>query len=466
MTPKPYVPQHHHELGIQFLVERAVAGLFLDPSMGKTGIVLAALSLLRSERVAGSALVLAPLRVAHSVWPGESRKWQDFNGMRVTVLHGPDKAYRLRQPADVYVMNYEGLPWLYDELVNWEGDWPFDVLVLDESSKVRNTQTQRFKLLRPMINNFRRRYILTGSPAPKSLLNLYGQMYMLDGGATLGGYFTRFRERYFVPPKKQNGDYTWRLRKGADEEIYDAIAPLVLRLAADDYLQLPDVITNDVEILLPKKAMREYVSMENMLRMQVESGAITAKNVGVAVGKCRQITSGAVYDDMRQWHAIHDAKVDAVIDLVDEIEGRGVMVLYEYQHELERIQARMKKEYGETFPVLSSKNSPAKNLQIEADWNAGRIPILFGHPAAMGHGLNLQDAGYAQIWTSTTWDYELYDQTVRRLRRVNRAQPVIVHRLVVPGTVDEDVIKTLEMNERGQQALFDALKKRWKGKRK
>ena len=453
------MPEPYQERAIRFCVERGAAGLFLDPSLGKTSIMLAAFKLLKAAGQTKGALVLAPLRVAHSVWPGEVSKWRDFRGFSIAVLHGSKKSMLLKERHDIYVINYEGLAWLYDELSTMD-DWPFDTLIVDESSKVRNMMTARFKLLKPMLPAFRRRYILTGSPAPRSLLNLYGQIFILDGGASLGKWFGDYRAKYFMP--MGYGGYEWVLKTNAEKEIHTAIAPLVLRMAAEDYMKLPPVVVNDVWVTLPPAARKIYKTMEDDLFAELRSGKLIAKNVGVSIGKCRQITGGAVYASgvKRTWDDVHDEKIKAVEGLVEEIEGRGALILYEYEHELERLQ-----KVFPGAPVIGGRVSAKENLRIEKEWNARRVPIMFGHPASMAHGLNLHDGGYAEIWITPTWDYELYDQAIRRLRRVRRAEPVFVHRILARDTVDEAVIASLGTKAKRQNALLDALRDYWKDRR-
>jgi len=450
-------PEPYQEMAVRFGVERGQAGFFLDPGLGKTSILLAMLSLFQAQKLVRGALVLAPLRVAHSVWPGEVRKWDEFRGMSITVLHGPEKEKHLREKHDIYVINYEGLSWLFDEL-NRLPDWPFDMLIVDESSKVKNTRTLRAKLLRPMLGRFRRRYILTGSPAPNGLLDLFGQVYVMDRGATFGPYITHYREKYFFPTGF--GGYEWHLKKGADELIHAALAPRVLRLSAADYLKLPKLIVRDLFVDLPSKARAAYTQMEDKLRADLEAGLVTAVNAGVASGKCRQIAGGAVYDgNGRTWLDVHDAKVSAVADLVEEMEGQPCMIVYEFEHELDRL-----RRLWPDAPALG-KLASAKALIVEKAWNAGDIPIMFVQPQSVGHGLNLQEAGRGQIWITPTWDLEIYEQMIRRMWRKNRKTPVFVHRVIARDTIDEVVVATLKIKSSRQTALYDALKAYWKGKK-
>lgn len=453
-------PQPHHRKALRFVAERACAGLFLDPGLGKTSVMLALISSLLREGVIRAALVLAPLRVAYSVWPIEAQKWDEFRHLSIAVLHGSRKDALLAERHDAYVVNYEGLPWLEKALGALRGDWPFDALVVDESSKIKNMRTERYRILRPMLRRFRRRYALTGSPAPNTLLDLYGQLYAIDMGATFGPYFTRYRERYFYPTGY--GGYEWRLKDGAEDEIHAATAPRALRLASDDYQALPRLIVNDVSTPLPGAARRIYDEMERRLFAQIGDGSVTAVNAGVASGKCRQIAGGAVYvdDAGSTWTRVHDAKIEALEDLLEEIGGHPTMIVYEFRHELERLRA-----LHPGAPVLGDRTTPKEGARIVDAWNRGELPVLFVHPQSAGHGLNLQGAGHGQIWFAPTWNFEDYDQTCRRMWRTGRERPVFVHRLIAERTIDEAVVAALAAKDRRQSALLGALRDYWKRRR-
>lgn len=454
-----WTPDDYMLKGVRFLVERACAGLFWDPGLGKTSTMLAAYTMFKKQQVARGALVFCPLRVAYSVWPREIKKWDDFRHLSFGILHGPNKNDVLRQKHDLYVVNYEGLDWLYDQLMSME-EWPFDVLVLDESSKVKSMLTERYRLLRPLLKHFRRRYIMTGSPAPNGLLDLFGQVYAMDMGATFGPYFTNYRDEYF--DKSGYGGYLYKVKKQADAKIYKKLAPRVLRMSEKDYLKLPRLIVRDVKVELPPSARKPYDQMENVLRAELEGAQVQAINAAVASGKCRQIAGGGVFYDegvARRWKKIHDVKTEAVKDLVDELEGQPTMIIYEYTHELERLR--------KVFPdaVVATGVSMKRALEIEDDWNGGRIKELLVQPQSVSHGLNLQEAGRAQIWHTPTWNYELYDQMIRRMLRRGRKEPVFVYRVIAEDTVDEAVVEALSHKGRRQDALHLALRNYWMKRR-
>lgn len=466
----------------KFLLEHAAGALFLDPGLGKTSITLAALKVLKREGLLGRVLLVAPLRACYNVWPAEVAKWRDFHGLRLSLLHGKHKETALEADADIYVINPEGLEWLLRlsktravggahakrvavsvDLARWRR-LGFDMLVVDELSKFKHPRSQRFKALKQVLGTFRRRWGLTGSPAANGLLDLFGQCYVLDQGRTLGAYITHYRHKYFLPSRD---GFSWTLREGAEEEIYARLAPLALRMAAEDYLEMPARVENNLVVDLPPEALRAYLALEDELVARLEAGTVSAANVGAALSKCRQVASGGVYLDVpadgvarpvrseRKWAHLHDAKTDALADLVDELQGSPLLVAYEFEHDLDRLQKRFPQA-----PHIGGGVTAKRSDELVGLWNAGRLPLLFGHPQSVGLGLNLQEAAHHICWYSLTWDYELYDQFVRRvLRQGNRSSRVFVHHLLARGTVDEKILHALRAKRRGQQALFDALKR-------
>lgn len=456
--------------GVKHLLQRGAAALFLDPGLGKTSITYAALKLLLKEKVIHKVLVIAPLKPAQLVWPEEARKWDDFHGIRVVVLHGPNKEKLLRQDADVYVINYEGLPWLTGAVKvrssgahhkRWRIDRAafechgFDVLVVDELSKLKNATTQRFAILRALLPCFRRRWGLTGTPAPRGLLNLFSQVFVLDGGAALGSYYSQFRGRYFFPMITETSE-EWLPKPGADKEIAKKLKPLVLRMAARDYITLPKLVETTTRFDIPAKVRDAYEELEDELETVYERKTFTAQNPAAATVKCRQFISGAVYRDNRtkdrEWVAVHDERLKAFGELVDELQGQQLLVSYEFNHELERLRA--------AFPeasVLGKK--PKENERTLKAWNAGEIPMLFAHPAAAGHGINAQESNAQHVaFFSLTWDLELYDQFIARVcRSGNDAKRVFVYRFIARNTVDEVILKSLARKSRTQSMLLDEL---------
>jgi SNF2 family DNA or RNA helicase len=454
----------------KFLVDRAAGALFMSPGLRKTSCTLAALTKLREKGMFHHALILAPLRVARSVWPAEIAKWKEFSHLKIVVLHGPKKDALLLKEADIYVMNYEGLGWLLGatQKRDWTGKMKtihthenFDkispeILILDESSKVKRTTTARFTALKTVLQKFQRRWLLTGSPASNGMLDLFGQVYAMDLGKALGQFITRYKLDYFIPLDR-NG-WKWQIKPGAEESIYEKLRPYVLRLAAEDYLQLPELLENNIVVDLPPKARKIYEDLEDEFLSLLDDGTTVLAPSAAAVRiKISQIANGGLYDgrEERSWTHLHDEKTDALVDLVDELQGSPLLVAYAFKHDLERIL----KALGKDTPYLGAGVSAKREAEIIRDWNAGKIPVLLGHPASMGHGLNLQDAGNTVCWYGLTYDLELYEQFNRRvLRSGNTHKHVTVHHIVARDTVDEVILRALRRKEKSQGALLDALK--------
>jgi len=479
----PWQPHAYQKKAVKFLLEHAASALFLDPGLGKTSITLAAIKLLKQKKVLDKVLLIAPLRVCYSVWPREVEKWTDFGQLKVVVLHGPDKEAKLKEDADVYVINPEGLDWLLQakktkkvsaktgkvtttvevDLRRWKS-LGFDTLVIDELSKFKHTTTNRFKALKLVLNTFRRRWGLTGSPASNGLMDLFGQCYILDQGRTLGPYITHYRMKYFNP---SHDGFSWVIREGAEEEIYDRIRPLALRMAANDYLDMPALIENNIKVDLPSDVRRVYDQLEEDLIAKLNDKVVVASTAAAASIKCRQVANGGLYLDpevqalvklpksKREWVNLHHEKIDALADLIDELQGSPLLVAYDFEHDLDRLRERL----GQDVPYIGGGVSAKRSAELERAWNQGSLPVLLGHPQAMGHGLNLQEVGHHVAWHSMTWDYELYDQFIRRvLRQGNKSKKVFVHHIMARGTIDEVMLSALKSKRKGQNALFEALK--------
>jgi SNF2-related domain len=464
LGPQPYKPKSYMRKSIKMVVSQAAAGLFLDPGLGKTGIILAAFKVLKFKGIVDKMLVIAPLRVCHSTWPGEIAKWSDFNGLKVVVLHGPRKRELLKSKADVYVINPDGLDWFVEEAD--PNRWPFQMLVVDESTRFKHDQTQRFRRLRQMLPWFARRYILTGSPAPNGLLDLFGQVFILDFGAALGKYISHYKMNFF-----DAGGYgmkTFTPRAGAEEAIYAKLRPLVMRLSAEDYLDLEPYVTNTVEVELPAAARHTYDQMEKTLVAAVEEEMVTAANAAAATGKCRQIANGGIYqglEDQRKALHVHDAKTEAVLDLVEELSGKPALIAYEFDHDRVRLQEAFKKQLGLEVPYIGGGVAVKEFKRLEAAWNMGEVPVLLAQPQSVAHGLNLQGTGAAVIWYALTWDLENYEQLIRRVWRQGQKERVVVHHVIAKGTIDEVIMKTIGKKNHTQQALLEALKDHLKERR-
>lgn len=484
----PWTPHAYQKKAVKFLLEHAAAALFLDPGLGKTSITLGAIKLLKKKKVLSKVLLIAPLRVCYNVWPVESQLWTDFHGLRVCVLHGPNKDELLKTEADIYVINPEGLDWLLQvkkvrvvspktgkvitkvevDIRRWK-KLGFDTLVIDELSKFKHTTSLRYKAMKLVLHTFRRRWGLTGSPASNGLLDLFGQCYMLDQGRTLGQYITHYRMKYFNPSRD---GFNWIIREGADQEIYKRLSPLALRMDADDYLDMPEVIENNIRVDLPDDVREIYDRLEEDLIAKINAKVVVASTAAAASMKCRQVANGGIYLDQevkalvklpkskREWLNLHTAKVDALEDLVEELQGSPLLVAYDFGHDLDRLQARFPKA------AFACDYNMKQFSELEASWNRGEVPLLFGHPQSVGHGLNLQQSGHHVCWHSMTWDYELYDQFIRRVRRQgNRAKKIFVHHIIARGTIDEVILGALKAKRKGQNALFTALQELGKMRR-
>lgn len=481
--PITWVPRAYQREDMKWLLSHPEAALLLDLGLGKTTVALGAFCALRAAGGARKALVVAPRRPAQLVWThvGEVGKWAQFCGLRVSLLHGPRKDDALEADADLYVINFEGLPWLakrdgFRRLLA-RG---VDVIIIDELSKLRNARTQRHKLLSPWLGRFRRRWGLTGSPCPRSLLDLHGEMKAVDLGRRLGRFITHYRQEFFYPTGF--GGFEWRPKPGAERAIMARLRDVVVARKASDHLDLPDLVEQNVWVDLPPDARRAYDDMEDELVAQIDGGTVTAKNSAVAAGKCCQIASGGLYryandgggpidvrammraadpaaffaaSGRRETLLVHDEKTEALEELLDELQGAPTFVLYDYQHDLERIQARLK-----GVPVIGGGTSDRVAADLVARWNRGELPVLLGHPASMGHGLNMQGSGCGHIvFYTVPWDLELYDQAIGRFRRQGTtASRVVVHRLLARDTVDEAKVKSLASKDRTQRSMFDALR--------
>lgn len=445
-TPKPYQLR-----ALSLMMKQGSVGLLMDPGLGKTSTSLMAFKILKEKQLVRKALIIAPLRPMYKVWPDEVKKWAEFNDLTYTVLHGPHKAANLGADVDLYIINPEGLKWLFAQPVKPE----WDVLVVDESTRFKDSTTQRFKALKPFLPSFSRRWILTGTPVPNGLMDLFGQVYILDLGSSLGRFITHYRQKFFIPTGF--GGYEWKLRDGANEEIIEAITPLCLQLSAEEYLQMPQLEYRSITCILPPKVRKIYDTLEEDFITTLESSgnSIVALNAAAAGTKLRQVANGAVYTTGKDYEELHDEKLDALESLLEELNGHSVLILYEFDHDRIRIQQR--------YPAvrsLSGVSGKALDKLID-QFNSGDIPILLGHPASMGHGLNLQGSCHHVIWYGIPWNLEHYDQAIARVyRQGQRSGYVRVYHLVAQGTKDEEVMKVLTKKDRGQQDVLASIKQR------
>lgn len=448
-----YKPYDYQEYATQWILDKEKAGLLLDMGMGKSVITLTAIDELMFDYFEVSkVLVIAPLRVAESTWDEEAAKWDHLEHLKISKVLGTEKERinALYTKADVYIINRENVKWLVDKCSK---DWPFDMVVIDELSSFKSHRAQRFKALRKVRPFMKRVVGLTGTPAPNGLIDLWSQIYLLDGGERLGKTITGYRERYFLPDKRnQHIVFTYKLKEGAEEAIYEKLSDICVSMKAEDYLKLPERINNIIPIYLPKEAKEKYDQLERDLLLPLKDSDIVANTAGVLANKLLQMANGAVYDEDGDVQEIHNAKLKALEDTIEAANGKPVLIFYSYKHDLGRIKKHLKRD---DLTVLDTAEDIKK-------WNEGKIPIMLAHPASAGHGLNLQAGGNIIIWFGLTWSFELYSQANARLYRQGQKQNVIIHHLVAKDTMDEDVMKALEGKEVGQEALLNAVKARLK----
>lgn len=448
-----YTPHNYQRYCIERLITDKVLGLYLDMGLGKTVITLTAVNDLRFNRFAISrVLIIAPKKVAEATWQKEAKKWDHLNHLRFsTVLGSQTKRIRaLNTPADLYVINRENVCWLVEYYRN---AWPFDMVVIDESSSFKSHNAKRFKSLTWVRPHTKRIVELTGTPAPNGLIDLWAQVFLLDQGKRLGEKITHYRERYFEPDQRNAQQvFSYRPKPGADDVIQKLIGDICISMKAEDYLELPDVIIDDIPVMLDPAALKQYKQMEKEMLLQVDEKTIDAGSAAVLSNKLLQLCNGAVYDENGVPVEIHKCKIEAFMELVEQLNRQPALVFYNFKHDLARMEAALSK----TGLRVRRLTGP----QDEADWNARQIDILLAHPASCAYGLNLQDGGNHVIWFGLNWSLELYQQANKRLHRQGQKQKVIIHHLVVEGGRDEDVVAALEDKSATQDRLIESLKAR------
>ena len=421
--------------------------------MGKSVITLTAINELKFYRFQVSkVLVIAPKKVAEGTWQKECAKWDHLNHLRISTVLGSEKKRMaaLNAAADLYIINRENVTWLVDL---YRDQWPFDMVVVDEFSSFKSHSAKRFKALaavRPHINRF---VGLTGTPSPNGLMDLWSELYLLDGGERLEKRFGGFRERYFRRGR-HNGYvvYEYLPRKGAREAILSKISDICISMKAEDYLSLPDCIDDEVPVVLDKTARKAYDTLERQMVLELEDDDLTVTSAAALSNKLLQLANGALYDDSRGVHEIHRAKVDAFLELLESLHGKPALVFYSFQHDKWRLLDALHKTGLEVRLLESVEDQDA--------WNAGEVDVLLAHPASCAYGLNLQQGGNHIVWFGLPWNYELYVQANKRLHRQGQTEKVIVHHLVVQDSRDEDVMKALSKKEKAQDYVLESLKAR------
>ena len=423
--------------------------------LGKTVTTLTAISDLLFLGDVEKVLVIAPLRVAEDTWSTEIEKWDHLSHLKISKVLGKpkDRISAMNKPADIYVTNRENVEWLVKEYFD---KWTFDMVIIDELSSFKSAKAIRFRSLKKVRPYFKRIVGLTGTPAPNSLIDLWPQVYLLDGGTRLGKTITGFKQQYFSPGR-QNGCivYDWKLKDGSEDAIHNKIGDICISMMSKDYLNIPERVDNVINVNLPEKVRAKYKQLEKDLIIELDEDDVTAANAAVLTNKLLQMSNGAIYSETKEVLEIHEEKLKVLLDLIEAANGKPVLIFYSFRHDYDRI-----------VSYLKTKKLKAIGLKDSNDikkWNGGEIPILLVHPASAGHGLNLQYGGNIIIWFGLTWSLELYQQANARLHRQGQKESVIVHHIITKNTVDEDVMRALGNKEINQNTLLEAVKARIKG---
>lgn len=454
---REFIPHKYQLTAINHVINVPKCGLFLDMGLGKTVSTLTAIKELKYNRFqVNKVLIIAPKKVAEGTWSKEKDKWNHTKDFRVSlVLGGQQKRIKaLSVNADLYIINRENIPWLVDYLRN---DWYFDTVVIDESSSFKNSRSKRFKALKMVLPKINRLIELTGTPSPNGVEDLWAQIYLLDQGTRLEKYITHFRAKYMEPNKRNRSQiFDYKIKDGVYDSIINKISDICISMKSEDYLELPDLSYNEIPVILNDKARRDYDKMERdfVLELEGAENEITAVNAAALSNKLLQISNGAVYDSSGIYTEVHDAKIDSFLELVERLQGKSLLVFYNFQHDRDRIKKALEKS------DLVVKE--LKTTQDEDEWNAGKIDILLTHPASAAYGLNLQEGGNHVCWFGLSWNLEHYQQANKRLHRQGQKEKVIIHHLVTQGTRDEDVMRALDNKAGVQEEIMQSLKARIK----
>lgn len=446
-------PYEYQQTAIKWIINNPRCGLFLDMGLGKTVSTLTAIQQLMDDCEISRTLVVAPKKVAETTWTTEAQKWDHLKSLKVAKVMGTEKQRKLAlaEKADVYVIGRDSFVWLVGI---FGGMLPFDVLVIDELTSFKSSKSNRFKAMRMATPTAKRVIGLTGTPAPNGLIDLWAQMYCIDMGERLGRSVTKYRETYFETHKWNNIIVRCNVKKGYDEVIRKKIADICLSMQAKDYLQLPDLINHTIKVQLSSTTMQAYTKFEREKVLQFqdehqgETANVLAQSAAGLMNKLSQFANGAIYDDERNVHHVHDEKLDRLAEIIEAANGSSVLVFYQYKHDAARIAEKFNKAYR--VKVYTDE----KQL---IEWNAGQVDILLAHPASTAFGLNMQDGGHYIVWFGTGWNLELYQQANARLHRQGQQYPVQVYNLVCSGTVDERAEAALENKKGVQQGLLDSL---------
>ena len=447
-----YNPHDYQKYAAGYIESHPIAAVLLDMGLGKTSITLTAVNdLMFDSFEVHKILILAPLRVARNTWGAEIEKWDHLKGLKYSVAIGTaaERIAALKAEADIYIINRENVQWLISE----SGiPFDFDMVVIDELSSFKNHQTKRFKALMKVRPKVKRIVGLTGTPSSNGLMDLFAEFRLLDMGERLGRFIGQYRTAYFQPDKR-NGQiiFSYKPLPGAEKQIYDKISDITISMKSTDHLQMPELINSRYTVYLSEKEDSQYADLKKDLVLQLPDGEITAANAASLSGKLSQMANGAIYDDKQEVIEIHSRKLDALEDIIESMNGRPLLVAYWFRHDLDRISERL-----ESLHIPFSKLDTTASIRR---WNSGELPVALIHPASAGHGLNLQSGGSALVWFGLTWSLELYQQTVARLwRQGQESETVVVQHIITKGTIDERIMKALELKDTSQSALIDAVK--------
>lgn len=436
-----------------FIIGHPYAAVILDMGMGKTATTLSAVNELMFDRFeVTKVLVIAPLRVANTVWSDEIEQWAELRHLRYSKIVGTPKQRNvaLQKDADIYIINRENLPWLVEQCSPY---FKWDMVVIDELSSFKSWQSKRFKAFMAMRPYMKRVVGLTGTPSSNGLMDLFAEFKVIDGGERLGRFIGEFRSRYFEEGRR-NGNivYEYIPMDYAECQIQDKISDITISMKALDYLDMPDLISTKKLVRMSEKEKEKYSQFKKeYVLSELDGLEVTAANAASLTNKLVQLSNGAVYSDDHTVLPLHEQKLDALEDILESANGEPILVAYWFKHDLARIMGRLEK--------LKVKSRVLKTEEDIREWNKGNVPVGLLHPAGAGHGLNLQKGGHHLVWFGLTWSLELYQQTNARLwRQGQESETVVIQHIVTEGTIDEEILKALENKDAQQERLIAAVK--------
>ena len=443
-----YVAHNYQNYAKDFILAHKVSALFLDCGLGKTITTLTAINeLMYDSFEISKVLIIAPLRVAQSTWKDEIKKWDHLNLLRYSIAVGDEKERlkALKQTSDIYIINRENVDWL----VTKSGiDFNFDMLIIDELSSFKSHTSKRFKSLLKIRPYFERVVGLTGTPSSNGLMDLWAEFRVLDLGERLGRYITHYRNEYFLPDKRNGAViFSYKPQPNAEERIYRRLADMTISMKSTEYLKMPELILNELEINLGEEDQIKYKKFKKEMVMTIQEKEIDAINAASLSNKLIQLANGSIYDEDKKFYEVHNKKLDKLEEIIESANGKPVLVAYWFKADKERIEKRFKVREIKTADDIKQ-------------WNMGMINLALIHPASAGHGLNLQSGGSTLVWFSLTWSLELYQQTNARLYRQGQKNTVVIHHLITKNTIDEDIMKSLKRKDKTQEALMRAVKAR------